>query len=100
MDQLTSARIDLVRRYLAHPAGWPDGIEWKHGDHWYTKNKAYWDALARADVTEIRSPVTENASVTENVTIKKRGRPNSGKALSGAERVKALRAKRKTDGRA
>ena len=101
MDNLTKARIELVRKYLAHPQSWPDGIEWKDGDHWYTRDKLHWDKLARNEksvtetperVTKTINTVTETRAVTE--TLKKAGRPKTGAALSGAERARRLRARK------
>jgi hypothetical protein len=46
-----------------------------------------------ADVTKKTAPAVTK-SVTKNVTKKKRGRPSTGKAMSGAERIRRLRERR------
>ena len=95
MDPLTMARIDLVRRYHAHPQGWPDGIDTKY-ERWYTNNQKHWDDLARGVVTEpvVKVVVTKTpAEVAKVVSNLKGGRPKSGKALSAAERKRKARAK-------
>lgn len=120
MDGTVKAgRALLVKKYLAHPQSWPDGIENK-ANPWYTTNKEYWDALAKrvegstvgtmrwldpADDPFSSGPVTKNKPVTKKVTannvtelvtvLAKRGRPKTGKAMSVAERVRRSRAKPK-----
>jgi len=66
-----AARVDLVRKYLAAPNLWPDGIDW--GCQWYVGNKKYWDALASEPGTswevvdrEVR-PRIDGANTVEEV---------------------------------
>ena len=111
--QLWEARAELVRKYRARPATFPDGIDTKY-DRWYRAEEWTDDGqritatgeteVAAPDVTEIQVNVTEKA-VTENdpssplggendPVTKKRGRPSSDVTMSSAERVRAYRAKR------
>ena len=61
------ARVDLMKRYLADPRPWPDGIDW--GSHWYTSNKEYWDALARGEsVGESLAPDSSPTDSAETAT--------------------------------
>lgn len=51
--RLRTDRIDLVRRYLHNPSGWPDGIDWPNwkGEHeiWFTGHEEEWIPLAVAE---------------------------------------------------
>jgi hypothetical protein len=107
MDQLTKDRIHLVRLYLAHPAGWPDGIDpkgrvtdTKYG-RWYTGHEAYWHALAVTKTPSVtETPVTETPSVTKTVeeVVTRLGRPKKDGALSAAERKRLSRERAKVTG--
>jgi hypothetical protein len=48
-------RASMVRKYLAFPATWPDGIDTKY-DRWYTDHQAYWDALSKKVDGPLNSP--------------------------------------------
>ena len=41
---LIDARLDLVRKYRAHPGLWPDGID-SESDPWYRGHEHEWAAL-------------------------------------------------------
>jgi hypothetical protein len=61
-------------------------------------------ATATATVAELRQTIAEVTektapAVTKNVTKKKRGRPSTGKAMSGAERIRRLRERRIKNGK-
>ena len=59
-----------------------------------SKTPGYAKAMRAALTREMGPPVTKN--VTENTDVtKKRGRPRKAVVLSGAERVRAYRARRK-----
>jgi hypothetical protein len=62
------------------------------------KQKAKEEALAlrEAMVTELRGKVADvTKKIARAVTEKKRGRPPTGQAMSGAERIRRLRERRK-----
>jgi hypothetical protein len=44
--ELRVYRASMVKKYLAVPATWPDGIDTKY-DRWYTDHRDYWDALSK-----------------------------------------------------
>lgn len=44
---LRDARKKLVQKYLEHPGSFPDGIEDKKAEPWYSSNKDYWHKLAK-----------------------------------------------------
>lgn len=90
---LTENRVELVRKYLASPGQWPDGIDW--GSHWYRDNKAYWDALARGE--SVATPVASVASTS--VASKNVATPVAGKkkAMTSTERSRLYRERMKAE---
>jgi hypothetical protein len=120
-QQLHHDRLDLVRHYLAHPAGWPDGLDlpnWKQPHElWYTGHESYWNNLATKrrkpmmpdatkpphdDATKPPHatkpvPVAPQVSVAKEVTKNKGGRPRAGeKPLSSTERSRLARIRKKS----
>src|SRR5262245_41018009 len=69
-----ASRVELVRRYLINPSGWPDGLDLPHWktphEIWYTGNEQYWNALAQARQAEMDKGIRDTnkpiSSVTEN----------------------------------
>lgn len=67
-DELTQARIALVRAYLLNPKSWPDGLDlpnWKEPHEiWFTGHEDHWIplALAAQEQTEREQAVTQNVN--------------------------------------
>src|SRR5262249_40314133 len=64
-NNLHDARVELVRKYLANPNQWPDGLDWPNWKQpheiWYTGNEEYWNARARQKQAELDSQALPKA---------------------------------------
>lgn len=59
---LRDARKKLVQKYLEHPGSFPDGIEDRKGEQWYTPHKDHWHKLAKDESPDDESHTTESQS--------------------------------------
>ena len=76
--RLWADRVRLVKRYLASPSLWPDGIDTKYG-RWYQGREDYWKGLAGG----LDATLKWDGGVDDEAAYKRFAKP-VGEALPGS----------------